>query len=70
MLSRRIASARPIGIAALTASRTGFVQRRCITQADIEDPNMVSLFSEFIAIYRYGLLLCLLFDPMADVVIA
>ena len=42
-MSRRIVSARPLGIAALAGRRTGFVQRRCITQADIEDPNMVSL---------------------------
>jgi hypothetical protein len=41
MLSSRLLRAAPLRAAAMLTRRTGFVQRRCITQADIEDPNMV-----------------------------
>jgi len=40
MLSRRIASVRPLRAASLGAPRTALVQRRCLSQAEIEDPNM------------------------------
>jgi NADH dehydrogenase (ubiquinone) 1 beta subcomplex subunit 8 len=49
MLSRRIAAARPL-TRAVIPSRTTLTQIRTLTQADVEDPNMVRLP------------ICLLFD--------
>lgn len=50
MLSRRIAAARPLTRALIPSSRTTLTQIRTLTQADVEDPNMVRLP------------ICLLFD--------
>lgn len=50
MLSRRIAATRPLTRALIPSSRTTLTQIRTLTQADVEDPNMVRLP------------ICLLFD--------
>jgi hypothetical protein len=42
MLSRRIANARPLAAVVKAIRPTTNVQRRCLSQAEIEDPNMVS----------------------------
>jgi hypothetical protein len=50
MLSRRIVAARPLTRALIPSLRTTLTQIRTLTQADVEDPNMVRLP------------ICLLFD--------